>query len=96
MLLQHLTEAICVTWGSILSHWPMSTLCLKQSVTAIYARLKAQTIPLRLDLTGVGQQAGDFKTSDLGTALDPYLYQIADEMVKYCQGRKDSSISATY
>lgn len=50
--------------------------------------IKAQTIPLRLDLTGVGQQAGDFKTSDLGTALDPYLYQIADEMVKYCQGRR--------
>ncbi len=50
--------------------------------------IKAQTIPLRLDLTGVGTQAGDFKTSDLGTALDPYLYQIADEMLKYCQDRK--------
>ncbi len=51
-------------------------------------KIKAQTIPLKLDLTGVGQQAGDFKTSDLGTALDPYLYQIADEMAKYCMGRK--------
>lgn len=50
--------------------------------------IKAVTIPLKLDLTGVGQQAGDFKTSDLGTALDPYLYQIADEMVKYCMDRK--------
>ena len=50
--------------------------------------IKAQTIPLKLDLTGVGQQAGDFKTSDLGTALDPYLYQIADEMVKCCLDRK--------
>ena len=36
----------------------------------------------------MGQQAGDFKTSDLGTALDPYLYQIADEMAKYCFDRK--------
>lgn len=51
-------------------------------------KIKAQTIPLKLDLTGVGQQAGDFKTSDLGTALDPYLYQIADEMAKYCMDRK--------
>lgn len=51
-------------------------------------KIKAQTIPLKLDLTGVGQQAGDFKTSDLGTALDPYLYQIADEMAKYCMNRK--------
>lgn len=51
-------------------------------------KIKAQTIPLKLDLTGVGQQAGDFKTSDLGTALDPYLYQIAEEMAKYCFDRK--------
>ncbi len=50
--------------------------------------IKAQTIPLKLDLTGVGLQAGDFKTSDLGTVLDPYLYQIADEMVKCCMNRK--------
>lgn len=50
--------------------------------------IKAQTIPLKLDLTGVGQQAGDFKTSDLGTALDPYLYQIAEEMAKTCMDRK--------
>lgn len=50
--------------------------------------IKALTIPLKLDLTGVGQQAGDFKASDLGTALDPYLYQIADEMAKYCLDRK--------
>lgn len=50
--------------------------------------IKAQTIPLKLDLTGVGTQAGDFKTSDLGTALDPYLYQIADEMAKCCMDRK--------
>lgn len=50
--------------------------------------IKAQTIPLKLDLTGVSTQAGDFKLSDLGTALDPYLYQIADEMTKYCADRK--------
>jgi len=50
--------------------------------------IKALTLPLTLDLTGVGQQAGDFKAADLGTALDPYLYQIADEMVKYCMDRK--------
>lgn len=50
--------------------------------------IKAQTIPLKLDLTGVGSQAGDYKTSDLGSALDPYLYQIADEMVKCCMDRK--------
>ena len=50
--------------------------------------IRALTIPLKLDLTGVGTQAGDFKTKDLGTALDPYLYQIADEMAKHCMDRK--------
>ena len=50
--------------------------------------IKALTIPLKMDLTGVGIQAGDFKSGDLATALDPYLYQIADEMAKYCMDRK--------
>lgn len=50
--------------------------------------IKAVTIPLELDLSGVSTQAGDFKASDIDTALDPYLYQIADEMKKYCQNRK--------
>jgi superfamily II DNA or RNA helicase len=50
--------------------------------------IKAITIPIKLDLTGVGVQAGDFKAADIGTALDPYLYQIADEMEKYCKDRK--------
>lgn len=50
--------------------------------------IKAQTIPLQLDLSGVGVQSGDFKAGDLGTALDPYLEQIADEMTNYCHGRK--------
>lgn len=50
--------------------------------------IKAVTIPLKLDLTGVSTQAGDFKASDIDTALDPYLYQIADEMTNYCKDRK--------
>ncbi|MBR1723800.1 MAG: DEAD/DEAH box helicase, partial [Ruminococcus sp.] len=50
--------------------------------------IKAVTIPLRLDLTGVSVQSGDFKPGDIDTALDPYLYQIADEMLNYCKDRK--------
>lgn len=52
------------------------------------APIQAQTIPLRLDLSGVGISNGDFKAGDLGSALDPYLHQIAAEMQKYCAGRK--------
>lgn len=42
--------------------------------------IKALTIPLKLDLTNVRVQSGDFKAGDLGDALDPYLYGIAEEM----------------
>ncbi len=50
--------------------------------------IKAETIPLKLDLTGVGVQSGDFKAGDLGNALDPYLHQIAEEMKVRCADRK--------
>lgn len=50
--------------------------------------IKALTIPLKLDLSTVGVQAGDFKAGEIGTALDPYLHQIAEEMGRYCRDRK--------
>lgn len=48
----------------------------------------AQTIPLQLDLTGVGLSAGDFAAEGIDTALDPYLDQIAAQMETYCAGRR--------
>jgi superfamily II DNA or RNA helicase len=50
--------------------------------------IKAMTIPLKLDLSGVGIAAGDFKAGEIGTALDPYLEQIADEMWRVARDRK--------
>lgn len=50
--------------------------------------IKAITIPLKVDLSGVGVQSGDFKLGDLGTALDTYLREIAEEMKKYCMDKK--------
>ena len=50
--------------------------------------IKAVTIPLEIDFSGVSVQAGDFKVSDIDTALDPYLYRIAEEMKNYCHNRK--------
>ncbi|WP_405100767.1 DEAD/DEAH box helicase [Oceanobacillus sp. FSL H7-0719] len=50
--------------------------------------IKALTIPLELDLSQVGQTAGDFSAGQLGSALDPYLESIADEMVKVASDRK--------
>ena len=51
--------------------------------------IKAQTIPLQLDLTKVKITSGDFSANDVGTALDPYLGQIAEEMLAAgCMDRK--------
>jgi len=50
--------------------------------------IKALTIPLKLDISQVTQSAGDFAAGQLGTALDPYLESIADEMWKVAKDRK--------
>lgn len=50
--------------------------------------VKAQMIPLELDIHNVSVSNGDYAVGDLGTALEPYLNQIALEMLKYCKGRK--------
>lgn len=50
--------------------------------------IKARTIPLKIDLSKVKVQNGDFSAGDLGSALDPYLEQIATEMEQFCQDRK--------
>lgn len=42
--------------------------------------IKAQTVPLQLDISNVSVRSGDWAADELGTALDPYLPQIAQEM----------------
>lgn len=51
-------------------------------------KIMAQTIPLQLDISGVALSGGDYAVADLGTALDPYLEQIAAEMAVRCKDRK--------
>ena len=51
-------------------------------------KIMAQTIPLKLDITDVGFTSGDYSLGQLGTALDPYLEQIAAEMAQRCRDRK--------
>ena len=51
-------------------------------------KIMAQTIPLQLDITSVTMSGGDYAVGNLGTALDPYLEQIAAEMARRCKSRK--------
>lgn len=50
--------------------------------------IRAMTIPLRLDISGVTMSGGDYAAGSLGSALDPYLGGIAREMVRQCAGRR--------
>jgi len=50
--------------------------------------IKAQMIPLELDIADVGISSGDFSAGEISHALEPYLHQIAAEMANYCHGRK--------
>lgn len=50
--------------------------------------IKAQTIPLDIDLAGVKMQQGDFSAGDLGSVIEPYLDQIADVIRDKYQDKK--------
>lgn len=44
--------------------------------------IKARTVPLRIDLSGVAMQSGDFQAGGVAAALEPYLPQIAGAIPK--------------
>ena len=62
---------------------------LRDAVKAGYlAPIRALTIPIPIDLTGVHQTTGDYDAGELGEALEPMLEKIAAEMETICRGRK--------
>ena len=50
--------------------------------------IRAQTIPIKIEMAGVSMTAGDYQAADVGNALDPYLEQIAQEIATRCKNRK--------
>jgi superfamily II DNA or RNA helicase len=50
--------------------------------------IEARMIPLKLDISTVSVQSGDYAAGQLGAALEPYLDAIADEMATICAARK--------
>ena len=51
------------------------------------SQIRAQTMPLNIDLSHARVSCGDFQADDLGHALEPYLEDIAEEMAKVCMDR---------
>lgn len=52
------------------------------------AKIACQTIPLRIDLSGVKRIAGDFAADDLGDALEPVLREVATAIKEHAATRK--------
>jgi superfamily II DNA or RNA helicase len=52
------------------------------------SKIRALTLPLKIDLSGVAVQAGDYAASGVAKALEPYLPQIAKELAEHCRDRK--------
>ena len=50
--------------------------------------IRAKCIPLKIDLRDVKVSHGDYQAGELGSALDPYLPEIARTMAIECTGRK--------
>lgn len=50
--------------------------------------ITAKCIPLRIDISDVKVSHGDYQLGDLGSALDPYLPEIARTMAVECRGKK--------
>lgn len=52
------------------------------------APIKARMIPLKLNMTNVGMQSGDFAAGQVGHALDKYLPALADAIKENAENRK--------
>ena len=50
--------------------------------------IRAKCLPLEIDLTAVKVSHGDYQAGELGSALDPYLPEIARVMADECAGKK--------
>lgn len=50
--------------------------------------IRAKCLPLPIDISGVKVSHGDYQAGELGSALDPYLPQIAQAMATECAGRR--------
>ena len=64
---------------------------LHQAVKEDYlCPVKAQMIPLELDIRNVGLSNGYYAVGEIGSSLEPYLNQIALEMLNYREPRRKS------
>lgn len=52
------------------------------------SKIAIKTCPLKLDISGVKQKAGDYDAGQLGASLDPYLREIARSIKEHAADRR--------
>ncbi|MBE7504308.1 MAG: DEAD/DEAH box helicase [Verrucomicrobiales bacterium] len=52
------------------------------------ARIVIQSVPVRVDLSGVRTRSGDYREEDLGDAIEPHLAECAEILAEHARGRR--------
>ena len=77
-------KALAEVFDSIAYEYPLR----KAIQDGFLVKLKAITIPLKIDIAGTKISQGDFQLGDVARKIEPYLEAIAQEMEGICKTRK--------
>lgn len=77
-------RGLAEVFDSIAFEYPMA----RAVADGYLAPITAKCLPLKIDLQGVKVSHGDYQAGELGSALDPYLPEIARVMAQECHGKK--------
>ena len=77
-------KGLAAVYDSIAYEYPLA----RAVADGYLAPIRAKCLPLSIDLRNVKVSHGDYQANELGSALDPYLPQVAEQMDIECRGRK--------
>lgn len=77
-------RGLAEVFDSIAFEYPMA----RAVADGYLSPITAKCLPLQIDLKGVKVSHGDYQANELGSALDPYLPEIARTMAVECAGKK--------
>ncbi len=52
------------------------------------AKISVRTVPIEIDITGVGQKSGDYDAEGLDNTLTPYFQKVCEAILEFARNRK--------
>ena len=77
-------RGLAEVYDSIAYEYPLARAVAEGHLSPI----RAKCLPLKIDLRNVKVSHGDYQAGELGSALDPYLPEVAQAMAQECRGNK--------